>query len=134
MTTDSATLPVPLPSEQPVQKKNVAVLKNRSSGPFGAEQTVYLCGTSHVSKKSCDDVRQLIQAVKPQVCDPINGGNVISCPNMTFQSLWLACTSKVSTSKMCVQIVMLELCNQRRNILNPVDPAKVSSSKIASKA
>ena len=71
MTADTDTLPSPIVSEEPAQKKNVVVLKNRSSGPFGAEQTIYLCGTSHVSKKSCEDVRQLIQAVKPQVWDPL---------------------------------------------------------------
>lgn len=48
-------------------KKNVVVLKTRVEGPFGPEQTVYLCGTSHVSRKSCEDVREIIQAVKPQV-------------------------------------------------------------------
>ena len=60
---------VPSVAEPTGHKKNIVVLKNRSSGPFGAEQTIYLCGTTHVSKKSCDDVRQLIQAVKPQVCE-----------------------------------------------------------------
>ena len=48
-------------------KRNVVVLKNRSEGGFGPEQTVYLVGTAHVSTKSCEDVRDLIQAVKPQV-------------------------------------------------------------------
>ena len=56
-------------------RKNVVVLKTRVEGPFGSEQTIYLCGTSHVSKKSCEDVKELIQAVKPQVhllhCDKI---------------------------------------------------------------
>lgn len=48
-------------------KKNVVVLKTRVDGPFASEQTIYLCGTSHVSKKSWEDVREIIQAVKPQV-------------------------------------------------------------------
>lgn len=53
--------------ESPTEKANVVVLKTRLQGPFGPEQTFYLVGTSHVSKKSVEDVRQLIRAVKPQV-------------------------------------------------------------------
>ena len=67
MAAEDEAVRTPSVSQQSDQKKNIVVLKNRSGGPFGAEQTVYLCGTSHVSKKSCEDVRQLIQAVKPQV-------------------------------------------------------------------
>ncbi len=54
-------------SGDPASKKNIVVLKNRSEGGFGPEQTIYLVGTFHLSKNSCEDVRQLIQAVKPQV-------------------------------------------------------------------
>jgi len=57
-------------SPDPASMKNVVVLKNRSEGGFGPESTVYLLGTAHVSTQSCEDVRELIQAVKPQVNDP----------------------------------------------------------------
>ena len=81
MTTDTDKLASPSVSEEPVQKKrNIVVLKNRSGGPFGAEQTIYLCGTSHVSKKSCEDVRQIIQAVKPQVCPILEHCNIYASP------------------------------------------------------
>ena len=35
--------------------------------PLGPEQTIYLVGTAHVSSASCEDVRRVIRAVKPQV-------------------------------------------------------------------
>ena len=31
------------------------------------EQTIYIVGTAHVSAASCDDVRDVIRAVKPEV-------------------------------------------------------------------
>lgn len=31
------------------------------------EQTIYIVGTAHVSAASCDDVRAVIRAVKPEV-------------------------------------------------------------------
>lgn len=31
------------------------------------EQTIYIVGTAHVSSESCDDVRAVIRAVKPEV-------------------------------------------------------------------
>lgn len=55
------------PDKSEKEKKNVVVLRTQVQGPFGPEQTFYLCGTSHVSKKTCEDVRELIRAVKPQV-------------------------------------------------------------------
>ena len=39
--------------------------KIRNGG--GKEQTVYIVGTAHVSAASCDDVRAVIRAVKPEV-------------------------------------------------------------------
>ena len=31
------------------------------------DQTIYIVGTAHVSAASCDDVRAVIRAVKPEV-------------------------------------------------------------------
>ena len=35
--------------------------------PFGGEQSFYIVGTAHVSMESCEDVRKVIQEVKPEV-------------------------------------------------------------------
>lgn len=35
--------------------------------PFGGEQSFYIVGTAHVSMESCEDVRKVIQEIKPEV-------------------------------------------------------------------
>jgi pheromone shutdown-related protein TraB len=68
--------------------KSVEVFKCRERGNSeGIEQTVYVVGTAHISKASCDDVRAVIRAVRPQV-------------------------------------VMLELCPERRHILVQTEATK----------
>ena len=37
------------------------------NNPFGGDQSFYIVGTAHVSMESCDDVRKVIQEVKPEV-------------------------------------------------------------------
>jgi len=103
------------------RKKHIVVLKNRSEGPFGPEQTIYLCGTSHVSKQSCEDVRELIQAVKPQVL--LSG----RCLEAHYHVRRMRCTEFVKMY--FVKVVMMELCEERKNILRPVDPNAVSGSQ-----
>jgi len=44
------------------------VLKCHSTkNPHSKEQTIHIVGTAHVSKKSCQLVREVIRAVRPQV-------------------------------------------------------------------
>ena len=38
--------------------------------PFGGEQSFYIVGTAHVSMESCEDVRNVIKEVKPEVWAP----------------------------------------------------------------
>ena len=44
--------------------RSCQTLKCRSGNK---EQTIYIVGTAHVSAASCDDVRAVIRAVKPEV-------------------------------------------------------------------
>ena len=37
------------------------------NNPFGGDQSFYIVGTAHVSTESCEDVRKVIQEVKPEV-------------------------------------------------------------------
>lgn len=37
------------------------------NNPFGGEQSFYIVGTAHVSTESCEDVRKVIEEVKPEV-------------------------------------------------------------------
>ena len=37
------------------------------NNPFGGEQSFYIVGTAHVSMESCEDVRNVIKDVKPEV-------------------------------------------------------------------
>ena len=48
--------------------KTCSILRCReASNPSSTEQTFYMVGTAHVSTASCDDVREVIRLVKPEV-------------------------------------------------------------------
>ena len=68
------------------------------------DQTIYIVGTAHVSAASCDDVRAVIRAVKPEVI----------LQTSTMSAGW----QNGQFARLCaVQVVVLELCSERRQIL-----------------
>ena len=71
----------------------------------GREQTVYIVGTAHTSSASCDDVRAVIREVKPEVQHKLTGRS-----QMRAISGFDACI-------VIMQVVMLELCAERKDIL-----------------
>lgn len=63
------TSPAPLPLAATfVPPKAFATLKcNNSDNTLSNEQVFYLVGTAHISRASCEDVRQVIRAIQPEV-------------------------------------------------------------------
>lgn len=53
------------PELTPALRRDTAILEAET--PAGSRAQVYVLGVSHVSRKSCEEVRELIQAVKPDV-------------------------------------------------------------------
>lgn len=74
---------------------NIRLLKCESEGSPTGEAEVHLVGTNHLSKLSCDEVRDLIQRVRPEV-------------------------------------VFLELCEDRSDLLEPMDLKETYKSRFFS--
>jgi len=55
------------PDPQANLPSSCTVLTCSDPQDFGREQTFYLVGTAHVSTESCEDVKKVIQLVKPEV-------------------------------------------------------------------
>lgn len=62
--TQRSSAPVKIPDNL---RKQVAVLQASNPSAPDGQSTVYVLGISHVSKRSVDDIKQLLSAVRPEV-------------------------------------------------------------------
>ena len=70
----------------------ITVLKyNSAKNPKSKEQEIHLVGTAHISKKSCEVVRHVIQNVKPEVLK-FSNGDLLKCAAGSFLGA-LQCTN-----------------------------------------
>lgn len=129
------------------------MLKARAEGDdSGPETSYYLLGTAHVSAESCGDVAALIRAVRPQVrrrmCRRSSAampegavpdashwgarpaaGSSYSRPPATSTSMLLFPT-RLNSPRIASQVVLVELCSERKPILTADKVREPSLSEV----